>query len=253
MQYGIVAVAAAPVRKKADHRSEMVNQLLFGEAVRVIKNNKDGWTDIEGLHDGYKGWMQSVMLSECSKKSSGTKHVATGMNGRVTINGHTIRIPAGSSLPMLAGGKGKLGDLPYSFAGKCTDAVQVKPSAAILARLLRPWINAPYLWGGRTPMGVDCSGLVQVVFKQMGIFLPRDAWQQAEKGKQVKSLLFARPGDLAFFERKGKIIHVGIIMPGEKVIHASGKVKIDRLTDKGIIHPETGKVTVKLERIRRVL
>ena len=114
------------------------------------------------------------------------------------------------------------------------------------------WLNAPYLWGGRSILGVDCSGFVQVNFKLMGIDLPRDAWQQAQTGEPVKKLKDAVKGDLAFFDDKDEIVHVGILLGTDSIIHASGKVRIDSMDKKGITNNETGKRTHSLRAIRRL-
>lgn len=255
MNYAFISVAAAPVRKKPGHLSEMVNQLLFGEAVKIVKEKSDLWVKVQSLHDGYEGWMQQVMLTDADEAAACTPcaFVVAEMFAKIKLAGKNLYIPAGSSLPFLDNMKGKLGALDYSFTGKFLKKDENLPSAERTEGLARLWINVPYLWGGRTPMGIDCSGFVQVVFKQMGIDLPRDAWQQAEEGKQVKKFKDVKPGDLAFFKRNGRIIHVGIALPEGKIVHSSGKVRIDILTKKGIVNAETGKVMVKLECIKRVL
>ncbi|MER3464466.1 MAG: hydrolase Nlp/P60, partial [Chitinophagaceae bacterium] len=124
----------------------------------------------------------------------------------------------------------------------------------LLWRTVHAWMNAPYLWGGRTFMGVDCSGFVQVVFKIMGVPLLRDAYQQATQGDAVESLTDAKAGDVAFFHNEaGKIIHVGILLNPDEIIHASGKVRIDKIDTTGIINSTNGKRTHQLTCIRRFL
>ena len=124
----------------------------------------------------------------------------------------------------------------------------------LMVRAAHAWINAPYLWGGKTFMGVDCSGFVQTVFKIQGIRLKRDAWQQAEQGEEVKQLSAARQGDLAFFcNENGRVTHVGIVLDGDRIVHASGKVRVDILDDKGILNQEKGKRTHTLFSLRRIL
>lgn len=254
MKYAVVQVPAVPVRKKPDHRSEMVNQLLFGEAVKVIKEKKELWSKVKSLHDGYEGWVQRAMLLETDELSVSTRsiYVVAEMFGKVKLAAKKLHVPAGSTLPFLENKKGRLGAMQYRFSGNYIKRDECPPSAGRVEELSKPWLGVPYLWGGRTPMGIDCSGLVQVVFKQMGIDLPRDTWQQAEEGKLVKKFKQAKPGDLAFFTRNGRIIHVGIVLPGQKIIHSSGKVRIDELTKRGIVHAESGKLLVKLERIKRL-
>ena len=136
--------------------------------------------------------------------------------------------------------------------GHCWLIVYGWPGTDLLHQLILPWLNAPYLWGGRTPLGVDCSGFVQVIYKLMGIDLPRDTWQQAQEGKPVKKFSEVRAGDLAFFDNKEDIVHVGILLGNEQIIHASGKVRIDGINKKGIVNAETGKRTLRLKAVRRL-
>lgn len=255
MEYAYINVPAAPVRRKPDHRKEMVNQLLFGETVKVLKQKGDLWIKVQGLHDGYEGWVTSTLLKETEKAPVTAKNpfVVTELLGSVSFGENKIHVPVGSSLPMFDNGKGKLGKDEYVFSGYYRNANEQKPDAGLVNKLTRAWLNAPYLWGGRTPLGVDCSGFVQVIFKLMGYSLPRDAWQQAQVGRVVKKLESALPGDLAFFDNKEDIVHVGILLGGDSIIHASGKVRIDGITEKGIINAETGKRTLRLRAVRRIL
>ncbi len=115
------------------------------------------------------------------------------------------------------------------------------------------FLNCPYIWGGRIPSGIDCSGLTQLVYKIHGIAIPRDSWQQSEAGTVVSFLEEAENGDLLFFDNdKGKISHVGILMAQGLVIHASGRVRIDRLDHQGIYRDDLKRYTHKLRTIVRI-
>lgn len=249
-----MSVAAAPLRRKPDHRKEMVNQLLFGETVKVLREKGPLWVKIRGLHDGYEGWLTRTLLEETDEVSAGTRSlfVAADLLNQVSAGEKKLSIPVGSSLPFFENGTIRLGGTEYGFTGNYYKRDEQKPDAALIEKLALLWLHAPYLWGGRTPLGVDCSGFVQVVFKQAGIDLPRDAWQQAQEGRSVKAFRDKKPGDLAFFDRGEEIVHVGILLGEDRIIHASGKVRIDRLTKKGIILAETGERTLKLRALRRI-
>ncbi len=254
MEYAVVSVPAAPVRRKPAHRKEMVNQLLFGETVKVLKEKGELWVKVCSLHDNYEGWITNTLITEIDEAAANTMsaYAATDMLNLITIGDKKMNIPVGSSLPFFEDGKGKLGDADYEFNGNQCKRGEQEPSEELLKQLALPWLNAPYLWGGRTPLGVDCSGFVQVVYKLMGIDLPRDAWQQAQEGKPVKKFADARAGDLAFFDNKEDIVHVGILLGDGQIIHASGKVKIDNITKKGAIDAATGKKILSLQAIKRI-
>ncbi|MEO6612977.1 MAG: C40 family peptidase [Chitinophagaceae bacterium] len=254
MEYAVVNVAAAPVRRKPAHRKEMVNQLLFGETVKILRTKNELWCKIRSLHDDYEGWMTSTMLEEIDEKTATTRSRFTTSDilSVVEAGDKKINIPVGSSLPSFRDGKGKLGEQEYAFSGAYISRDQQQPGEELVKKLTAAWLHAPYLWGGRCPLGVDCSGFVQVIFKLMGIDLPRDAWQQAQGGKAVKKFSETQPGDLAFFDNKEDIVHVGILLGNGQIIHSSGKVRTDNIDKKGIINATTGKRLLRLRAIRRM-
>lgn len=260
MDYAIVNVPAAPVRRKPDHRKEMVSQLLFGESVEILKTREPFWLKVRSLHDDYEGWMTNTLVKEVDEEHASAMSccVSAGLLNTVVVEGREMQVPFGSSLPLFEDdtgngeGKGKLGGQDYDFNGKFLKRDEQVLSPGLLKQLTSLWLNAPYLWGGRTPLGVDCSGFVQVIYKMMGIDLPRDAWQQAQEGSVVKKFSEICPGDLAFFRNKEDITHVGILLGDDQIIHSSGKVRIDPLTRKGIYWAETGKKGPRLETIRRL-
>lgn len=254
MDYAICTVAAAPVRREAAHRSEMINQLLFGDILQVLEA-KEEWIRVKSLYDDYEGWVTIHLISpvEESVATQPTPFVATSLINPVTLPNELINAPMGASLTGFDQETRQLWDAQYKYQGTYRDTTQ-HWDADLLWRTLQAWINAPYLWGGRTFMGVDCSGFVQVVFKVLGFPLRRDAYQQAEQGEKVADILATKLGDLAFFNNEaGRITHVGILLGDGQVIHASGKVRIDKIDEQGIFNNDWGKYTHQLHSIRRVL
>ncbi|MBL7740990.1 MAG: C40 family peptidase [Chitinophagaceae bacterium] len=253
MEYAVVAVPAAPVRRKPRHQREMVNQLLFGEMVEILKEKGNSWVKVRSLSDNYEGWMTNSLLKEVKEKDieRGEGILATDLLNTITIDGQAMHIPLGASLPGFTAGKGIVGDKEYTFSGKYINKANARPGEKEVKELTTNWLNAPYLWGGRTILGVDCSGFVQVNYRMMGIDLARDTWQQAQQGMTVKKIKEAVCGDLAFFDDKDEIVHVGILLNNEQIIHASGKVRIDAIDKKGIVQSETGKRTHFLRSVKR--
>ncbi|HYC39173.1 MAG TPA: C40 family peptidase [Chitinophagaceae bacterium] len=251
MNYGMVSVPAAPMRKKPNHRRQMVSQLLFGESVMILEK-RGKWIRVRGLHDEYSGWMtRSLVMPVTERDARPDAGVVSGaLLNLLVLNGQAMHIPFGSSLPHFENGRGGFPGLQYEFSGQHIDRHAHRDGA--LLRYAESWLNVPYLWGGRTPLGVDCSGFVQIMHKMIGIDLPRDAWQQAQTGKKIKKLKDAAPGDLAFFDDRDEIVHVGILLGPGQIIHASGTVRVDPIDTKGIVHAGTGKRTHRLRLIRRV-
>lgn len=252
MDYAICVVSAAAVRSEPDHRREMINQLLFGETVEVLET-KEEWLRIKSLYDDYEGWITVHFVESINKEvaTAFCTYVTTGLLNPVTLPKQLLNLPMGSSLTGFSEESRLLWDEKHKYHGTYRNVLQ-SFNTDLFWSTVHTWLNAPYLWGGRTFMGVDCSGFTQVVFKILGILLKRDACQQAEQGSLIKTIKKSVLGDLAFFNNSDdKIIHVGIVLNDHKIIHASGKVRIDKLDEEGIINLQTATRTHNLHSIRR--
>ncbi len=253
--YGICNLSMIPVRSEPSDKSEMVSQLLFGEAVEVLDKH-ESWRKVRLCYDDYIGWVDKKQIisieEEELKKNSTQPSTATLDIVQIVIFNQSNIIPVvlGSTLPAYQNKKFRIGNTEYIYDGNVKLFSSPDPSNIVEHAFM--YLNAPYLWGGRSPFGLDCSGYTQMVFKLCGILLKRDANQQAQQGRTINLLEESKPGDLAFFEnQEGKITHVGIILSGNKIIHASGKVHVDKLDHQGIFSEETNKYTHKLRVIKR--
>lgn len=253
--YAAVTVPAAPVRRAPNHRREMSNQLLFGETVQIIRNKDNQWLKVKSLYDGYTGWLTPhlVTIIDRTEAMQGSAFLASQFLNSIQLNDQTMQIPLGSSLPGFKNKKGIIAGMTYHYTAYPINTAVIKDRKLQLLKNAGLWLNAPYLWGGKTILGVDCSGFAQTMYKLIGLPILRDAWEQAGQGTRVTSLSKAHPADLAFFEDNGKIVHVGILLDGKSIIHAAGKVRIDKIDKKGIINTETGLRTHRLKLIRRFI
>ncbi len=252
MEYGICNLAIVPMRAEPNERSEMVSQVLFGEAFEIMEW-KENWVKITTAFDNYTGWigrLQFVMLGQqlykqLQEKPPRLTYQPITQAWKIADNS-IIYLPVGSSLSFLKGTTCNIGNDRFEIIGQAGEHDTIDAVA-------KTFLNAPYLWGGRTHFGIDCSGFTQAVFRlSCSIFLKRDASLQAEDGKLVNSLADIKLGDLAFFDNaEGKITHVGIMLNKMQIIHASGKVKIDLLESKGIYSEEQKRYTHKLKFIKR--
>jgi len=247
-------LAACPVRFRPDDTSEMVTQFLFGEYAKVIEYRKDGWVHIELSHDGYQGWIDGKMLLRSETPTEGTAYCCLDIFGQVFSDKHSTWISLGANLPDYDGILAKVGGGTFRYSGQVTNMDELVPSTERIEKVSRRLLNVPYLWGGRTPLGLDCSGYTQLVYKCCGVLLKRDAKDQALEGDMVDFVSEARVGDLAFFSKKSdRITHVGIVLPENKIIHASGRVRIDTLDHYGIYNEEIQEYTHRLKIIRRYI
>ncbi len=249
MEYGVCNLSIVPLRAEPTDLSEMVSQLLYGEHFKVLEKRKK-WSYIRIAFDGYEGWLdnkQYLNISEDSYSELETKQLilSSDMVDFVTSEtNHLLSICIGSSV---SGSE----SLNHSFEGKTVFGNLPKEHLITSAV---SYLNAPYLWGGKTPFGIDCSGFTQMVYKLNGHKLFRDASQQATQGEALSFIEESEPGDLAFFDNEeGKITHVGIIMEDNYIIHAHGKVRIDRLDHSGIFNYDMRRHTHRLRVIKRIV
>ena len=252
MSHAICPLSIVPVRKEADDRAEQVTQCLLGETADILEELPK-WTRLRFHHDGYEGWVDNKQLALSDDPID--ERAVRSMEQFIHINTLTgaMLVPFGAVLPGYSSGRFRIGKEDLSFPGRTTAQANGTPVMRMLA-LKDQWMNTPYLWGSRSPFGVDCSGLTQMLFLASGLKLPRDAWQQAEQGTPVEALEMATTGDLAFFHNdQGRIVHVGIVLPDHRIMHASGRVRTDILDERGILNEEEGKYSHELQGIRRVL
>ena len=253
MKYGISNLAIVPMRIEAVDQAEMVNQILFGEHFKVLDVQKK-WSKVRLAHDSYEGWIcnkQWIEIEEDIYKQL-DKEVATIAIDILDIisKDHHQPIVIGSILPSYKSGHALINNEMYRFDGLTTAGFTKKEKLAENALM---YLNAPYLWGGRSPLGIDCSGFTQMVYRLQGVDLPRDAYQQADVGTTLSFVEESEAGDLAFFDNnEGRITHVGIILENNHIIHASGKVRIDRIDKQGIFNKELGTHTHKLRLIKSI-
>jgi gamma-D-glutamyl-L-lysine dipeptidyl-peptidase len=254
MVYVVCCVPVSPLRAEASHRAEMVSQLLFGEAGIMQEETKD-FIRVKCLYDGYEGWCQRSQLAVGIGyvPEASPDVLVSDWTDKVSINGATAFVSMGTPVVSPAHVDITIGPYRISYlVSSPWNAATAKPSPdAVRSRAMR-FLNTPYLWGGRSVFGIDCSGFAQQVFRFFNIPLLRDARQQAAQGEAIGFLQEGRCGDLAFFDdEEGLITHVGILLSDQEIIHASGKVRIDKIDNAGIVNTDTHQRTHKLRIIKR--
>lgn len=252
--FAICNLAIVPLRSEPSDKSELVSQVLFGEHFKIIEQNKK-WSKIELAADAYQGWIDNKQFTEITPEEFNYLQDNNSFyNGDlieyITNSNHfLLPIPLGSDLTFLE--NSSINKEHYIFEGNLLSGIQPKTNLLQTAFM---YLNAPYLWGGKTPFGIDCSGFTQMVYRLNGYSIPRDASQQATIGEALSFIEESEVGDLAFFDNEeGNIIHVGIIMENNYIIHAHGKVRVDRLDHLGILNIDTGRHTHKLRVIKKII
>lgn len=248
MQYGICNLSMIPLRNEAADTSELVSQVIYGDFFKILEQRKQ-WSKIRLAFDKYEGWVdnkQYIEISDDQYKSLNkeTPKLSTDLVEFIEDeNNQLFPISMGSSLNGLS-------LLNHKYEG---NFISKKNEKSNIIKTAFTFLNAPYLWGGKTPFGIDCSGFTQMVYKLNGYNLLRDASQQATQGEALSFIEESEPGDLAFFDNnEGAIIHVGIIMKDNYIIHAHGKVRIDRLDHSGIYNIDKKIHTHKLRVIKKI-
>lgn len=258
MQHGISFQSLIPIRSKPDHAAEQTTQLLFGEMYQIFEQ-KENWVRIKTAYDNYEGWMHEkqhyeLTAQDAEKLSKTSKSIAAELVQTVTNNDKSFPILMGSTLYDFDGMNFKIGKEKFVYSGQAINQNTGLLNTEHIRKFAMKLLHAPYLWGGRSPFGIDCSGLTQLVFKLYGIDLPRDAYQQAESGRTLNFITESREGDLAFFDNDdNKITHTGIILSNDQIIHASGEVRIDMIDHYGIYNKSLKKYTHKLRIIKRIV
>lgn len=257
LAFGICRLSTVPIRKNPSDAAEMISQLLFGEHYRVLdKSGNEQWLRIQNEYDSYTGWIDHKQHESISREffeqiNNSDYQISTDVISDLTFKETKHRISMGSVLPLLSNPLFHEEE-EVSFRGEAKPIYQ-KLSRAKLIQLGKSMLNTPYLWGGRSSFGIDCSGFTQLLYRLAGYRLPRDSSQQILKGERIE-LEEAKPGDLAFFcNSEGKMSHVGLICSAEQIMHASGRVRVDKIDTNGIFNLEQNVYTHHLFMVKTYL
>lgn len=233
----ITNVSVAPVRAENSDKAEIVTQLLYGESAEILEQ-KGNWTKVQMDYDDYIGWVDTKQLTPITDEDFAKRSTEL-------ITAPVLFYKKNNVKMLLSIGAEVERENPQEVSQK-----DVRES---IAEMALQFLEVPYLWGGRSFFGIDCSGFTQIIYKANGIKIPRDAYQQAELGVVLDFIEEAEKGDLAFFENEeGRIIHTGIMLDDQKIIHAHGKVRIDELDSIGIFNRDQNKHTHKLRFVKRM-
>jgi gamma-D-glutamyl-L-lysine dipeptidyl-peptidase len=258
IDFGVCRLSVVAVRAEPSDKAEQVTQLLFGDHYEVTEQSNDKkWLRIKINFDQYEGWLDVKQHHPVSKEyfdyfNRAEFKITVDLTSSMLYNKSPLIILMGSMIPISSSELFKMEE-QLAFNGEAKNVGQ-KREFEYLKNIAMKYVNSPYQWGGKSPFGIDCSALTQIVYKICGYKLQRDSFQQATQGKPVNSFHDHKPGDLAFFKNKeDKINHVGIILDNDRIIHASGRVRIDHINEEGILNVDTKIYTHTFSHIRRFL
>jgi hypothetical protein len=256
-EYGVCRLAVVPVRSDPKDKAEQVTQLLFGDHYEILNFSPDKrWALIRIHADQCEGWLDvrqhHAISKEYFEQINHTDYkITTEIASSVLYKKSPLTIVMGSIVPVSNSELFKIEE-QFAFNGE-SKSVGQRRDADFLIAIARKYVSSPYQWGGKSPFGIDAPGLVQMCFKIAGHSLQREAKQQALQGKKLKNFDEAAPGDLAFFaEKGGNVNHVGIVLEDGKLVHAYGHVRVDRVTEEGVLNPDTKVYSHLLHSVRRV-
>ena len=254
--YGICNLSIVPLRAEDSDKSEMISQLLFGEHFTIIDKQKN-WSKIKLAFDDYEGFIDNKQYVEIPEETYyNLNNNSAFYSGEIidfitNTKNELTTIPLGSNLPFYNENKLQINSTSYLYEGS---VLSEKKDKNEILNIAFTYLNSPFLWGGKTPFGIDCSGFTQMVYKMCGYPLYRDAKQQATQGEVLSFIEESEPGDLAFFDDdEGIITHVGIILNDYNIIHVHGKVRVDTLDHSGIFNSDLQKHTHKLRVIKKII
>lgn len=258
---GISLHSIVPVREEAREGAEQNTQMLFNELCTILEE-QPRWVRIRLESDGQEGWVDAKMICPMKPEEYAQHQEALKSAAMVAMpmayavsenNGQTIPLTAGTKLTNYKDGRFEVLGVGFRIDPGMVITQSLDLNEQNLLQAVRFFLNIPYLWGGKNAMGMDCSGFTQIVMSLFGRTLPRNASEQATCGQKIASLSKAKAGDLVFFDHEdGRISHVGIVIDAERVIHCSGRVKVEKLDETGIFNAEAGSYSHHLVTIRRI-
>lgn len=253
----IATEAVIPLRSSPSESAEMVSQILFGE-ILTGSRIEGNWCFVKNESDGYEGWLTKYMMTEIPAPQSQMNSKQFVCQQGVSLqerDGTALYLPMGARIP-IGGNWEQNGQLVIGsrhWQKPAEGLLEAHLENDVLS-IIQSFLNVPYLWGGRSSFGIDCSGLTQVAFSICGKSLPRDSGQQWKQGEMIP-WESREAGDLAFFTQKDetKISHVGMFLSKNLIIHASGRVRIDEINQEGIVRKEDQKLSHYLVGLKRIL